>query len=73
MFTATVTKQDDIQTTHTISVYTDTLFEAELYVQAFFAEAYGTLDIALRYVESLEYALYVNGEPEAYIQIKMIE
>jgi hypothetical protein len=73
MFAATVTKQGDIQTRHTISVYTDTLFEAELYVQAFFVEAYGTPNVSLKYIDGLEYALYIDGEAEAYLQIRMIE
>lgn len=60
MFNAEIQQIDDKQARHNFVIYTDTLYEAEIYIRGLLQRMYGSSNIVLEYDHDLQYQFYYD-------------
>jgi len=71
MFTASILKEDDKEVRHNITVYTDTLHEAEICIIAFIGKVYDSRHIVIIHEHDLIYNVFNDGEYIGRLSIKL--
>ena len=72
MFVASIQKEDDKQARHNISVYVDTLHEAEICITAFISRVCDSRHIVIVHEHDLIYYVYDDGMLIGLLAIRMI-